>query len=646
MHRVAKLRHFASAYDTNAIIGSLRSAVTNYDATIGPHNGGSVNPNCSRPVGDYQYWHWGPDEALDIEGGSNYASASVLASFGDIETWLTNVQNGPRVWAAPYFNATREDSYGLQEQLGIKISGDQKLSPFPHWTLSTRTDGKRYSFLSEPVSDWFVVGPDNEQVYGLVAQSLERWHPPWVHSFVTLHNAVDFYYGLGALINVYSHSLSTGHTFSSDEGDAGYLVPDYILYCTSALFHPRTWAGNAKDIYQWWLERSPVQISATYTNSGGESITAIAIAGPHTNTAVEVLVPGRAAFHGLVVHTNSGIASTNDYRVSTGLIKVRAAGATTTVQVHYVADPTANDDTYVLRADYPSVRAPGVLANDYSPGGSALTALLLTNTPGVTLSNNGGFSCSATGRYTFTYRAHDSQTNYSPPATVNVLVAATNAWYDDFTRAPTNAEPLAPWVDVITALQGPHDYRGGWIIANGVMMGAADWSTYAIAYNTNTTWTNYSVEARIKFEPGAYGGGIGGRVAFDPATTNWVRYAAWIYPEGSPGGSHVLKLAKFSSWTDWGYGGSAFTAMDQVDLGADLGTNWHRVALTFRGSQIDVYYDSDPLPKISMTDGEAPVYLSGGISLDMYNWVTTSPQAPQGPSYNMSVDHVVVTPLQ
>ena len=148
-----------------------------------------------------------------------------------------------------------------------------------------------------------------------------------------------------------------------------------------------------------------------------------------------------------MVHTNSGVASTNDYRASGGVIKVRAAPSVTSVQVQYTPDPTANDDTYVLRADDPSMPAPGVLANDYSPSGSALTAVLLTNTPGVTLSNNGGFSCSSTGRYTFTYQAHDSQTNYSPPATVNVLVAATNASYDDFTRAATNAEPLVPWVN-------------------------------------------------------------------------------------------------------------------------------------------------------------------------------------------------------
>ena len=601
--------------DFDAVKVGLQTAVSDYGATIGPHNGGLPNlvPACAVDSSAYVYWHWGPDEVLDLLPGSDYACNSMSISWAQMDSWVGT--NQTRLWVAPYFNATREGSYKIEEQLGVKITGDQKLTPFPHWTLSTQTDGKRYAFLSEPTSEWFV--------NRTVAQSLEAWPPPDIHSFVTMHSAVDFYYGLGALVNLYSHTLATGL------GEAGYLTPDYILYCANTNIHPRMWSANASSVYQWWLERSAAQVIAAYTNSGGECVTTIAIAGPHTNTAVEVLVPGRASFHGLVVHTNSGMAGTNDYRVSSGVIKVRAAAATTTVQVQYVPDPTANDDTYVLQADYPSIQAPGVLANDFSPSGSALTAVLLTNTPGVTLSNNGGFSCSSTGRYTVTYQAQDAQSNYSPPATVNVLVAATNGWYDDFMRAPTNASPLAPWVDVM----GP---PGGWTVANGLLMGAANWNTYAIAYNTNASWTNYLVEARIKFEPGAFGGGIGGRVAFDPATTNWVRYAAWVYPEGSPGGSLLLRLVKFTGWTSW-----SGTPLAWANLSA-VGTNWHTIKLSFNANQIDVYFDDPVTPNISYSDSDSP-YLSGAVSLELYNW---PPYYGGGPSYNMSVDDVIVTPLQ
>src|SRR5262249_8209727 len=49
------------------VVASLRRAVTNYGATIGSHNGGLSNPNNTNLlVSDYDFWHWGPDEALDV----------------------------------------------------------------------------------------------------------------------------------------------------------------------------------------------------------------------------------------------------------------------------------------------------------------------------------------------------------------------------------------------------------------------------------------------------------------------------------------------------------------------------------------------------------------------------------------------------
>ena len=48
------------------IVASLKRAVTESGATIGSHNGGLKNPvNSALLQGDYDYWHWGPDEALD-----------------------------------------------------------------------------------------------------------------------------------------------------------------------------------------------------------------------------------------------------------------------------------------------------------------------------------------------------------------------------------------------------------------------------------------------------------------------------------------------------------------------------------------------------------------------------------------------------
>ena len=146
----------------NAAIAGLRRAVTDYGATIGSHNGGLPNPvNTDLVLSDYDYWHWGPDEVLDYTpfgypDGKSYAFASISNSFVDIETWLAGINTGVRTYAGCYFNSTREDSYDILERLQVKTAGEQKISPFPHWTLSTRTPNKRYSFVSIPPNDWYI----------------------------------------------------------------------------------------------------------------------------------------------------------------------------------------------------------------------------------------------------------------------------------------------------------------------------------------------------------------------------------------------------------------------------------------------------------------------------------------------------------
>src|SRR5207302_2652753 len=109
------------------------------------------------------------------------------------------------------------------------------------------------------------------------------------------------------------------------------------------------------------------------------------------------------------------------------------------------------------------------------------------------------------------------------------------------------------------------------------------------------------------------------------------RYGAWIYPEGSAGGSSVLKLLKFQSWTSFGYSNANGVAMQQVSL-PGVGTNWHTVELTFQTNQITIYYDH--VLVLSQTDLEVQPYVRGGINVDM--WTADSP-------YIMSADDVVVT---
>jgi len=514
-----------NSFNTNAVVAGLRQAVTNYGATIGPHNGGLKNPNNpSLALGDYDYWHWGPDEALDVTppnfaSGKAYALASVSNSFVDVERWLTGITNGVRAWAGCYFNATREDSFDIQAQLGVKIAGEQKLTPFPHWTLSTRTPGKRYPLLSEPASDWFVGG--------LVAQSLEPWHPPGVQTLQTLRDGVDFYYQLGGLLNFYCHTLATG------VGDAGPLAPEYITYSLNTNLHPRVWSANALGIYQWWLQRSNAQVTVAYNPNGNQSIITVGISGSsHTNTAVEMVLPS-LNYTNLLVFTNGALAGGGAYRVSGQALKLRVGTSVTNAEIRY------------------------------------------------TLAGGAFFS-------------------------------------DDFTRTNDPA-PLAPWVA----------QSGAWSITGGALRsGPNPVQSYGFSY-LPYTWDNFSVEAQVQLPPAVFGGGVNGRL--NPVTG--AQYAAWIYPEGSTGGSSVVKLIKFQNFTTFGYTNVPGIPMQQASL-PGVGTTYHTLKMALFGNRIAVYYDG--VQMMSVTDVEPQPYLTGGAGASMWTDNTT---------YTMSIDNFVVKPL-
>ena len=513
--------------DTNAVIASLRRAVTNYGATIGSHNGGLKNPrNATLTLPDYDYWHWGPDEALDITpsgyaNGTAYAKASVSNSFVDIETWLSGINTGGRKFVGCYFNAARDESYTLLDQLQVKSVGEQKISPFPHWTLSTVTPNKRFGHVSIPLSDWYI---GNQIVH-----PLDNFGNG--HTTNTIHEAVDFYYDMGALINLYSHTLATG------EGDAGDLMPEYIRYCRDQNLHPNLWPANAEDIYQWWLARSNAQITATYSTNAFQAVTTINVTGAtDPDTSVEILLPSTDVISGIEVTTNGVPAWGNSYRIKGRVIKVRVGTTVNTVQIRLLT------------------------------GGDIL------------------FS-------------------------------------DDFTRE-TDPAPVSPWVVA----------DGAWAVTGGTLVGGPDSTdSYGDIYLTNAfgTWTDYAVEAKIKFTAGAFGGGLGGRL--NPNTG--AHYAAWIYPENSPGGDKVLKLIKFQTWNSFGYQGTPFAVMAQANL-PGVGTTNHTLKMAFRTNEIAVYFDGQQL--ITTSDGEAQPYPSGGISLDHYTGTTP---------FAMTVDDVSVRPL-
>jgi len=385
-----------------ATIAGLRQAVSSYGATIGPQNGGLANPDLVLPVTNYDYWHWGPDEVLDLASnlpngyanGAAYAFASLSNSFADVEGWLAGLTNGLRLTVLPYFNATREGSHQIEQALGVSATGEQKLGPFPSWVLSTslQTPDLRYPLLSLPTSESYLIAPT-------VAQSLESGY-----GVGTIQQLVDSYYNLEGLVNLYSHSSSAG------AGPAGSLASAYVTY---SMTKPRIWPVNAAGIYSWWVSRSNAQVSANFSSNGNLSVVTFSISGAiDPQTAIEVLVPGPSV-SALQVLTNGVAAGPNSYRTNGPVIKVLVGAAVTNAQVSYLLNPTIQSNFYTVpQGTVLSAPAPGVLINAVAGVGTSLSATLLTGPTGGTiqLTNNGGFtyapSNSFVGIDSFTYRAN------------------------------------------------------------------------------------------------------------------------------------------------------------------------------------------------------------------------------------------------
>ena len=355
---------------------------------------------------------------------------------------------------------------------------------------------------------------------------------------------------------------------------------------------------------------------------------------PDGNTITAQLVSSPS--HGtLVLNSNGSFTYTPasgytgsdsfSYRASDGSLTSSSATVTLTVTPVNHA-PVATADSYSLNQDTVlNVAAPGVLGNDSDPDGNTITAQLVSSPShgALVLNSNGSFAYTPASGYTgsdsFSYRASDGSL-VSSSATVSLTVNAVSSsllFSDDFIRS-SGDDPLAPWSLV----------SGTWNIIDGLLQGNGSSVSYSYLYTVpDASWSDYAVEATLKFSTSAFGGGIGGRL--DPATGS--HYGAWIYPDNSIGGSNMLKLVKFRSWNLW-----SGVPMQQVSLGS-VGTGWHTLKLVFSGTRIQVYYDG--ALKIDLSDngfdGRAP-YSSGGISTDL--WTYTS-------SYLMSIDKISVSRL-
>ncbi|SPE49981.1 hypothetical protein SBV1_100025 [Verrucomicrobia bacterium] len=625
----------AEMTNSPSAIAGLQQAVANFGATVGPQNGGLPNPNNTfLGMSDFDYWSWGPDEALDLtastlpsgySNGAAYAFASLSNAFSDLAGWLEGPANGFQVAVAPYFNATREGSLQIEQQLGLNATGEQKLGPFPSWVLSTSllTPDQRYPFISLPTSEWYLLTPD-------VAQSMESGFGP-----SGLRQVVDAYYSLGGLINLYSHSSSAGN------GLAGALASQYVAYTLSK---PRIWPANASSIYSWWLARSNVQVSANFSTNGNQSLVSLFITNASDpQTAVELLLP-RPSVSALAVLTNGQIAGANAYRTNGPVFKLLVGASVTNAQISYLLNPQTQNSFFTLSQGMAlTVTAPGVLTNASPGAGTNLLAALLAGPANgtLTLNTNGSFTYTPSGKFigidSFTFQAFDSVTT-SAVATVTLdVVPPGGLFYDNCVRS-TNADPLAPWVAV----------QGNWSFTSSGFQGTnTDPGTENNAYVPGN-WTNYSILAQVQFPPSGFGGGLQGRL--DPASG--AKYTVEVYPNGFPGEAapSLIKLWKFQSWQVLGP-----TNLQEAAL-PPVGTNWHSLQVTFRGNQILAYFDGTLV--LNATDNgfdQIPAYTNGAFGAELYTYsspdamllsnvlVTTAPVAAND-SYTAVQNHVLTVP--
>jgi hypothetical protein len=275
-----------------------------------------------------------------------------------------------------------------------------------------------------------------------------------------------------------------------------------------------------------------------------------------------------------------------------------------------VATLTVVDPPVILTQPSSQTNNAGTAATfTVSAGGNFLTYQWRKN--GLNLANGGNISGATTPSLSLTSLAPGDSGTYtvgvtnsagsvtSAPAILTVI--STNPpgqlFADDFTR-PTDPGSLAPWLS----------QSGTWKISGGVLSATAGGQGYGNLYLTNS-WSSYSVQAQVRFSAGAYGGGISG----DLNPSSGARYAAWVFPEGSSGGSLTLALFKFKNWKTYSYN-SAAVPISRVNLTA-VGTNWHTLLLSLSGPQLSVSFDGAQM--ISATDAEATPYTSGSVGIDL-----------------------------
>ena len=689
-------------------------------------------------------------DSTDYRSGSTSHGADWLGGYDNGRTGCGATHTCPRTFVSPTFDAGRDASQSVLDDLKVVATGEQKVGPYPHWAMAEQSDSALYSgslsafglgnvefsHVSIPVNEWIDTNGTGTKFpeRGMEDTQLKDS----VNGFATLKEDADYYYEHGFLVNILNHQLAT-----TGDGDTTYT---HYMGTTSGVtdVHPNIWRTNAVGLYDWWTKRHGVTIAPTQSATSTRGTTTLTISGSSdANTAIDVTVPGlprseptttfTAGPLNISVLEDGSTAPAGTVRnTRTGVqIKVGTSVSQVTVSYDLIGTDTFNDDfsrpkpfTPVDGGSWTShISAGQSSAGSFSTSsGSLVTSAPANNTYGYSYTTDsavlngtvesdisfpqsntygGGIAArldAGTGkRYaiwvypgsntlkiikfsdwttwtqlgtdatglTVGTSGHHLKLVISTPQSNQVKIDAyfagtlvktfTDTLYPYLNEGSEDVEfysfnnTLGPTYNNYSASDqlgpqvfsddfGPDDPSNGWVIKNGTWSYGAGTSTagtvsvagsanaYAQYYHSGGTG-DYSAKTRVDLAAyNTYAAGLGGRIN----SSTGARYAAWIYPAGSPGAPMTLRLLKFTTWSN-------FTSLQDITLPRAPGGYWHDLQLNFNtvssgsgsctGGQnctrVRVFYDSAPV--VDVTDVASPYTSNTGISLESYNGTQVKP---------------------
>jgi hypothetical protein len=264
----------------------------------------------------------------------------------------------------------------------------------------------------------------------------------------------------------------------------------------------------------------------------------------------------------------------------------------------------ANPSTLTFTASVGAANPPSqTISISNTGGGSALTWTASSSASWLTISASSGTTPSpvtvsantsglASGSYsgTITITAPGAPNS---PQTVPVSLTVANIWLS----SNFGTQGLQGWAF------SPLGLSAGWTVINQAVQYNGGGNTQIFAGNSG--WTDYTLAVPIKLSSvNNWPGGIRGRM--NPTTG--AGYAVWLYPAQG-----LVILYRCAAWNiDQG-----LVQLAQAPVSFDT-INFHTVSMTFKGTQVQVLYDSNVV--ITAVDATYP---SGLVALEGDNRVVT-----------------------